>query len=94
MRLEEIATKLRAHLNRWELDPRINVVNAQYGTRRFFNANAYASGPRLFVCYVSYQYTSSLKKAEALEYLAWIEAGNVGTHYEMKHSKSKEAHDE
>jgi len=82
MKLAEIAQGITAHLKRFEADPIINKMNEKYKTSPFYWPSACDSGPRIFVSYVSYQGHSSLKKAEALSYLEWLDAGNVGRHYE------------
>ena len=41
--------------------------------------------------YVSYQGEASLKKAEAEAYLAWLDAGNVGRHYEQQRSAKEQS---
>lgn len=51
---------------------------------RFYLAGAYRAGARICVRYVSYQNTSKLTADTARAYLAWLDAGNYGTHYEME----------
>lgn len=84
MRLSEIAYKITGHLHRFQADPKINVSRSHRGhsgTVPYWNAGAHAAGRYVAVTYVSYQGTSHLTKSEAERYLAWLEAGNVGTHY-------------
>lgn len=94
LKLAEIGARISAHLQRIEKDPKINVplkyndvlgtwqINEQ-GRRRFYNASASATGSRVYVSYVSYQGGSYLSKADALKYLAWLDAGNVGKHIKV-----------
>ena len=85
MKLKKIAARIDAHLHKREKEPAINTVTSSiYPVRRFFQTNAYASGNRVYIIYRAYQGFRSLTKAEAMAYLAWIEAGNVGEHYEMR----------
>ncbi len=82
LKTEEIAQRINAHLKRFERDPEINDRDSRIGGRaKFWNAFSRSNGRRVLVTYVSYQHTSSLKKAEALAYLAWLDAGNVGRHH-------------
>lgn len=78
MKLDEIASRILAHLKRFEADKKINA--SKYGVP-YYMVNAYRAGTRVGVAYVAYQYHSKLKKADAEAYLAWLDAGNVGTHY-------------
>ena len=90
MKLKEIAARISAHLKAWEKDPTINTISkGGMATRRFYNAGASSGGSRVFVCYVSYQGPSSLTKTEALDYLAWLDAGNVGSHFEFEREAKK-----
>lgn len=91
--VKELAEKIREHLARFEADPVINAERffEHNGERKskgipFFHANAYyPGGPRIGVVYVSYQGSTNLTRDEAEAYLAWLDAGNVGTHFRMKH---------
>lgn len=87
-KLAEIAERISVHLKRFESDTGdINRdehghgVNGR-GLRPYYLAQAVAVGSRVFVQYISYQGHSSLKKNEALAYLEWLDAGNVGRHFE------------
>lgn len=88
--LEKIAARINEHLVRFENDPLIN-------RRPFFDgallpyycAGAVRAGNYVDVRYVSFQLTSRMRKAEAEAYLAWLDAGNVGTHYAYEWSKKK-----
>ena len=81
MTLQEIARRINAHLKRFEADAAINIVTPG-SIRRFYNVGAGRSGNRVWVTYVSFQGGAGLKKADAMRYLAWLDAGNVGCHYE------------
>jgi hypothetical protein len=83
MKLTEIAEKINAHLKRFEADPEINIdKEPPRGLRRFFHAHAYRAGSRVGVVYISYQGASNLTRDEALKYLAMLDGGYVGRHYE------------
>lgn len=102
--LQQIAERICAHLKRFEADPVINrhreydkekkewvdlpIGEKQKGMGTYYNPNAYGSGAKLFIRYISFQGSGrSMTKAEGLEYLAWLDAGNVGTHREWEKSK-------
>ena len=80
-KLGEIAERITAHLQRFEADPAINVETLVGGMKLtpYYKAFAVASGSRVMVKNVSYQCHTNLTKADALAYLAWLDAGNVGT---------------
>lgn len=85
LKMAEIAQRINAHLKRFQTDP---VINAGYtderrkGLHPYYQVGAGYSGNRVFVTYVGYQGQDGLTKAEALAYLAWLDAGNIGKHYE------------
>lgn len=83
--LAEIAARIDEHLKRIERDPKLNPWDngKVHGTRPFFHSGAFARGSRVGVMYVSYQGTTHMKKVDALKYLAWLDAGNVGKHWNM-----------
>ena len=78
-----LAARINAHLKRWEADPKINIGLGTQGTRKYFNAGAWAAGRWVNVQYISYQGDRSLTKQQAANYLAWLDAGNVGSHYRI-----------
>jgi hypothetical protein len=85
MKLSELAARIDAHLKRFENDKRINRLQKK-GTLRlspYFGAGAFAHGRYVGVRYISYHGHSSLTKTHAEEYLAWLDAGNIGTHFAM-----------
>jgi len=96
--LTVLAGRIGEHLRRFERDPKIN-RRRRYdretgkwhddpqGTGDYYMANAYSNGRRVSVVYISYQGGSKLTRAEAMVYLAWLDAGNVGKHFEMERAK-------
>ena len=83
MKLKDIASRIRAHLRRFEADPKINTTRPEpYGGVPYFGAGAYSAGRFVYVKYINYQGSSYLTKDEATRYLAWLDAGNIGRHYE------------
>lgn len=90
MKLNEIAARIDAHLKRFERDKVINAPKAQLGnTSPYFYANAIRAGRFVRVIYVSYQGERMLTKDEAIAYLQWLDAGNVGTHYHQQHEQER-----
>lgn len=100
--LGEIAKRISAHLKRFEKDPKINrrqeFIDGKWqdspegslrGVGSFYYANASAAGRYVNVLYITYQGQSSLIKTEALAYLEWLDAGNVGTHLTFRHATEK-----
>jgi hypothetical protein len=86
MKLAELAACIDAHLKRFEQNKRINRLRKR-GTlllSTYFGAGALANGRYVSVRYVSYHGHTSLSKVEAEKYLAWLDAGNVGTHFSMR----------
>lgn len=76
----ELASQIDKHLKRFEADPEINVAGG-YG-RPYYAAGAFRAGAYVKVRYVAYQGGANLRRDEAERYLAWLDAGNVGPHYE------------
>jgi hypothetical protein len=76
-KLAEIATRIAAHLHR------IEFAQPDRGSAKsgYWNTCVRPAGSRIAVCYISYQGSSKLTKADAIEYLAWLDAGNVGRHW-------------
>lgn len=91
--LNEIAKRIDAHLKRFERDPKINTIvdvsKERLTQRRFYYASAMRAGNRVRLVYVCYQTEWNITKPDAIAYLAWLDAGNVGTHYTME-MKQKE----
>lgn len=90
--LDDLASRIRAHLDRFAKDPAIadhewtDGTGKKHASALYWHPNAYRAGPRVKVRYVSYQYETSLTKADAEQYLAWLDAGNIGRHYELRRS--------
>lgn len=84
MKLAEIAESILAHLKRFEVDTAINIAPPDRIIKPYFQVNAWAGGSRVFVVYVSFQGAASLTKTEALNYLVWLNSGNVGKHWRLK----------
>lgn len=84
MKLAEIADRITAHLRRFETDTTINAPDTKYRLRTYYNASAWRMGARIAVAYISFQVADRLSRDAALAYLAWLDKGNVGTHYEFE----------
>jgi hypothetical protein len=84
VKLNEIAGRIHAHLQRFEADPKINVwANGKVGgTRPYYCAGAWARGRYVYVKYKSYQGNNNISKADAERYLEKLDAGFVGRHFE------------
>lgn len=94
--LKAIASRIDAHLKRFEADKGEGGVNwwvdgKAGGHRPFHWAGAHVAGRYVRVVYVSYQHGSNLTKDEALAYLVWLDAGNVGRHYEWQRQAAADA---
>lgn len=84
--LTDIAKRIDAHLKRFERDPGINKKKmGNYGmTQEYWRVAVWRAG-----AYVQVRYSSpvgnhaSLTRSAAIRYLAWLDAGNVGTHYQV-----------
>lgn len=82
-KLAEIAERILAHLKRIEKDLKLNPRRRPGGLLDYYNVNCFPAGARIEIVYVSYQGWSYISKVEALAYLAWLDAGNVGKHWEV-----------
>lgn len=80
MKLKELAQQIGAHLKRFEADPVLS--RSPDGNARFWRPSCYAAGLYVCVAYVSYQGRSTMTKGEATAYLAKLDAGFVGRHFE------------
>jgi hypothetical protein len=78
--LTEIANRIFEHLRRFEADPKINRV--EEGMHPYFRAGSRRIGSRVVVNYISYQGHHGLTRADAERYLAKLDAGFVGRHWE------------
>ena len=88
MKNAEIAERIKVHLQRFETDTEINKQTKSGpvhlridGTFPYWGVTSFASGRWIYVRYVSYQTSIPLSKQEALIYLEWLDAGNVGKHW-------------
>ena len=83
MNLQDIAAALLAHLKRIEADPVLNPRDGGHplGDRDILCPSVERAGSRVSVQYRNVAHT--LTKAEAAAYLAWLGAGNNGTHLDM-----------
>ncbi len=86
MTLIELAYRIQVHLRHMAADPRINSVNSD-GLRPFYFPYASRCGSRVEIRYVTYQVSSKLTRENAEAYLAWLDAGNRGCHYDMEKKK-------
>jgi hypothetical protein len=84
LKLADIAKRIDAHLKRFERDRSINEIDPVSKCSRFYYAGARASGSRVCITYITYQGISCIKKVEAICYLKWLDAGNVGRHWEAR----------
>lgn len=84
----EIAERIKAHLKAAEADEGWNWYERETRdgslerTSRFYNARCWRGGRWILVVYVSYQGRTPLTREEAERYLAWLDAGNRGRHFE------------
>lgn len=81
-----IAKQIDAHLRRFEADPVINawIDGKAGGLRPYYGAGALATGRFVSIFYIRYQGRSTLPRDEAEQYLAWLDAGNVGKHFHWR----------
>lgn len=86
--MKELAKRINAHLKAHEADDDWNKY--EYVDRKgrlsrlskLYSANATAAGRWVYVVYVSYQGRSHLSRDEAERYLAWLDEGNRGQHFQ------------
>jgi len=78
--LEALAARINTHLTRLEADAAWNVRPG--GGRRLYLAHARRAGNRIAVTYVSYQGRSTITRDEAERYLAKLDGGFKGRHFE------------
>jgi hypothetical protein len=87
MSVKELASEIKAILNRLEADTEWNkftwtdMSGETRNQTHFHGATAWASSGRVGVRYVSYQGEGFLERGQAEDYLTWLRAGNKGSHY-------------
>ena len=95
---DELGQKINRHLKRIEGDPKLNPgkrfdkekdawIPDEMGVRDYYGANARGDRHRVRISYIAYQAASFLPIEDAQKYLAWLDAGNVGSHYEALKDK-------
>jgi hypothetical protein len=93
-----LAQKINAHLQRIEHDKALNPgkrfdkimkewVLDEMGVRAFYGARAAGDRHRVWIIYITYQGGSYVPIEDAETYLAWLDAGNVGRHFEAIRKK-------
>ncbi len=89
-KLAEIAARIAAHLARFEADQALCKTQNIDGPRLtlFARPSVFVRGPRLLVSYSSALDTVTITKAQAIAYLAWLDAGGVGRHWEWERALS------
>lgn len=84
--LKEVAERIDAHLTRLELEQRAvaaakrKVDGQDHSLEHWSHARAWVAGSRVQVTYISFQGHSNLTRAEALHYLAALDAGYDRAH--------------
>lgn len=82
-KLGEIADRITAHLQRFAADPKLRETQNISGPRvtRFSAPSAKPGGGRIRLRFVDTGLTAGVCvfKGQAIQYLAWLDAGNVGT---------------
>lgn len=89
--MPQIAARIDVWLKQFEADIAIGGLNDCHkpaerpgGTRPYYGAHChFYGGNRIAIRYVSYQHTTQLTKAEALQYLAALAAGYRGKHFQV-----------
>ncbi len=79
--MKELGQRINAHLLRLEADKKWNVRKDGKGSR-LWNCGACASGKWIYITYVSYQGTRHVSRDDAEKYLAWLDAGHGGSHWQ------------
>lgn len=82
MSLTELAARIDSYLKRFEADPVLSKGPA--GRTIYYEARAWQAGRYVAIIYVSYQSQTNLSREEAEAYLAWLDAGHVGTHFKWQ----------
>jgi hypothetical protein len=88
--MADLAKAIAKHLRRFEADPKVNVPKNGGQLRPFYLARAWYPGGRYVgVGYISFQPGTFLDREQAARYLAWLDAGNVGKHWDALQSKDR-----
>lgn len=82
LKLAELAERIDAHLRRLEADKDVNVNPRAPKLKMLYSAAAEPAGRFVAIRYVSYQGFMNVSKADALAYLAALDGGFVGRHFE------------
>lgn len=82
MKLDEIASRIKNHLVRLAEDKEWN--RTTHGSSIIWYAGVCRAGRFVMVRYVSYQDDNHITKQEAEAYLAWLDAGNKGRHWDQQ----------
>ena len=80
--LTQIAVEIAAHLWQFESDPKINKRDRSSHLHGYYRSRAVRAGKFVSVSYAPYRGNSLLDREQAERYLAWLDAGHVGTHHE------------
>ena len=83
-RLTDLAAAISAHLKRIEASPKLNRAKWGPDRRMLYGAVACQGGRFVRVVYIGYHGATSLTRDEAAAYLAWLDAGGLGTHYHQQ----------
>lgn len=89
LKLTDLAKRIGEHLRRFESDPVLS-RRADGKSARFWGAACWVSGRYIGITYISYQGSSHLSKVDALAYLAKLDAGYVGRHFEALRGTDKQ----
>lgn len=76
--LSEIADRIDEYLNRFERSG-----DAKNDGILLVETSSWASGRWVYIQYSRYKAIVYLSRTEAQKYLAWLDAGNVGKHFDM-----------
>jgi hypothetical protein len=86
MTLTEAAKNTHAHLCRIE---EAQLLPSHRDLPVLYNAHAWRAGNRVKVRYKSFWNPSSLTRVQAEAYLAWLDGGNNGTHFDWSRTLPK-----
>lgn len=85
--LLDVASRIQAHLFRFEEDDKINTSDAGGLLWDYYHPGATVSGGRIRIWYVSHEGAVTLTAAQAKHYLAKLDAGFVGKHLDALEGK-------